>query len=157
MQKTTNSIKLYGLVRLDIFGKNGKLKDTTGWIENTITTTGKAEMANLGAGSGTAFTYLAVGLSATPTEHASATALYGEITAGDLARATAVVTRVSTDTTNDTLQLYKEWTASATRAVEEVGIFNASAVGVMLGRKLTTTKTVDNGEKLQATYKVKIA
>ena len=149
-------VKISGKLKLDIYTPAGELRDTTGWLQNTITNTGLAQMALLGGvASAVPFTYLALGVSATA-EHASATALYGEITA-DIYRSAATVSRVTTDETNDTLQLYKVWTASATHAIEEVGIFNASAAGTMLGRKLTTSKTVDNGETLTGTYKVKFA
>lgn len=149
--------KLTGYIKLDIYDKYGALKDTTGWKKNTITTAGMAQMALLGGvASAVPFTYLAVGVSATAPS-AAATALVSEITGGDLARTTATVSRVTTDNSNDTLQLYKQWTASATHAIEEAGIFNASAAGTMLGRALTTTKTVNDTETMTLTYKVKMS
>lgn len=147
-----------GSVKVDIFDKDGNLKSTTGWLKNTITNAGKAEIANLAGSVSTpaAFTYLAVGSSSTA-ESASHTGLQTEITNNGLARAAATVSRVTTTQTNDTLQLVKTWTASGAVTVEEVGIFNASSNGTMLGRKLTGTKTLANGETIQATYKVQFS
>jgi hypothetical protein len=150
-----NSIKIIGMVRLVHRDKNGKIKSDTGFIKNVITNDGKAAVAGLvgNTGSITAFTYLAVG-SGTTAEAATQTALVTEISASGLGRAAATVSRSTTTTTNDTLQFDKTWTASGAVTVEEIGIFNAASVGTMLGRKLTTSKVLANGETLAATYKV---
>lgn len=156
--KREPKIKLMGLVKLDIYDKNGKLRETTGWLKNTITNAALAAVSGLvgNVDSQTAFTYLEVGTSSTA-ESADHTALQAAITDTGLARAAATVSRQTTTQTNDTLQLYKQWTATGTKAVEEVGIFNAASTGVMLGRKLTGTKTVNNGETLTVTYKIVFA
>jgi len=147
-------LKIKGMVKLECHDKEGNLKWTTDWLKNTITNAGLAVVSGLvgNTGSQTAFTYLAVGTSATA-ESAAHTALQAEITDSGLARVAATVSRVTTTQTNDTLQLYYVWTATATKAIEEVGAFNASSAGSMLGRKLTTTKTVNNTDTLTATYK----
>lgn len=150
-------IKLKGLVKLDIYDVNGKLKDTTGWLENTITKTGLAQIALLaGDASAVPFTYLAVGTDSTAAANTQ-TALVAEITDTGLERAAATVSRVTTTETNDTLQLVKTWTASGSKTVEEIGIFNAASTGTMLGRKVTGSKALSNGETLTATYKVSFA
>jgi hypothetical protein len=74
-----------------------------------------------------------------------------------LGRAAATVTRETTTVTNDTLQLVKVWTATGSKTIEEIGIFNASSGGTMLGRALTTTKTIAVDETLTGTYQVKFA
>lgn len=137
--------------------KDGNIK----WeldFTNTITNVGFAVIAGLAGntGSQTAFTYLAVGTSNTAPA-ASQTALGGEITTNGLGRAAATVSRVTTTQTNDTLQLYKLFTVTGTSTVEEAGIFNDSTTGIMLGRALTTSKSVVNGDTLAVTYKVKFA
>jgi len=149
-----NSVKIKGRVKIECLTKDGKLKWSTGWKHNTITNAGLAQLALL-AGDATAvpFTYLAVGTDNTAAA-ASQTALIAEIVDSGLARGAATVSRVTTTQTNDTLQLYKEWTASGSKTVEEVGIFNDSSAGTMLGRKLTTSKAIISGEKLQATYQI---
>ena len=153
-------IKVSGMVKLDLIGVDGKLRDTTGWIENTISNNAFAVISGLVGNVDTqvAFTFLAVGTDATA-ESATHTTLQAEIEDSGLERAAATVTRVTTTQTNDTLQLFKEWTATGTKAIEECGIFNVVTADtvIMLGRKLTTTKTVNASELLRLTYKVKFA
>lgn len=150
-------MKVAGQIKLDCYKPDGSLKWTTGWISNGITNAGLAQLALLaGDASATPFTYLAVGSSSTAFA-ASQTALQSEISTNGLSRAAATVSRVTTTATNDTLQLVKAWSVSGSSTVEEVGIFNASSAGTMLGRALTSTKSVVNGETLTATYQVKFA
>lgn len=153
------SIKLEGQVRLQCFKKDGSLKFDTGFIKNTITKTGMAQLALLaGDASAVPFTYLAVGTTSTaPTS--DDTALLSEVANHGLARAAATVSRVTTTNTNDTLQLTYTWTASggATDVIQEIGIFNAASTGTMLGRALTGAKSVSSGETLVGTYKVKFS
>jgi len=153
-----DSFKVEGRVKLDCHTPEGKLKWTTGWINNSTMNAAFAVFSGLAGntGSQTAFTYLAVGTSNTAVS-ASQTALGGEISTNGLARAAATVSRVTTTQTNDTLQLVKVWTASGTSIVEEIGYFNASSSGVMGGRALTSTKTVVNGETLTSTYQIKFS
>lgn len=151
-----NTIK--GRFKLDIHGVDGKLRDTTGWIDNSTMNVALAVFSGLAGntGSQTAFTYLALGTSNTAVA-ASQTALVAEITDTGLQRASATVSRVTTTQTNDTLQLQKVFTATGSKTVEEVGYFNAASTGVMGGRALTGTKSVVNGETLTATYQIKFA
>lgn len=155
--KEENKFKLIGRVKLECYKKNGDLKWKTGWLYNTIANASPAVIIGLmgDVDAQTAFTYLAVGTSDAALD-AAHTALQAEIVDTGLARASATVTRETTTQTNDTLQLVHTWSATGTKAIEEVGIFNASSSGVMLGRKLTTTKTVNNGEQLIGTYQVQI-
>jgi hypothetical protein len=148
-------MKTIGKFKIDIYTKEGKLRDSTGWIKNLTTNTGKAAFAGLvgNTGSITAFTYLAVGTSNTAVA-ASQTALSAEIVDAGLERASATISRVTTTVTNDTLVFTKTFTATATRVIEEVGYFNASSSGIMGGRALTTTKTVNNTEQIVVTYNV---
>lgn len=152
-----DSFKIAGQVKLDCHKPDGSLKWTTGWISNGITNAGKAQIALLaGDATATPFTYLAVGTSSTAFA-AAQTALQGEITDSGLARAAATVSRTTTTVTNDTVQLAKTWTVSGTKTIEEVGIFNDATTGTMLGRALTSTKSVVSGETVTGTYQVKFA
>ena len=152
-----SSIKLTGMVRLVHRDKDGKVISDTGFIKNVITNAGKAQMALLGIDpSAVPFTYLAVG-SGTTAEAATQTALVTEITTSGLGRAAATVTRSTTTVANDTLQLDKTFTATGSVTVEEIGIFNDASAGTMLGRKLTTSKALANGETLACQYKVVFA
>jgi hypothetical protein len=130
----------------------------TDWIKNTITNAGLAEVAGLvgATGSPTEFTYLAVGTSSTaPT--AADTALGAEITDTGLARKAATVARTTTTVTNDTLRLTTSWTASGSKTVEEIGIFNAASSGDMLAHALTSSRALVNGSLLSVTYDVSFA
>lgn len=144
-----------GQIRLTCYDRQGNLKFDTGFIRNTITNTGKAAMAGLTGNTGavSAFTFLAVGTSNTAVS-ATQTALQAELSTLGLSRQAATVSRVTTTQTNDTLQLTTTWTSSGSTTVEEIGIFNASSVGIMLGRALTTSKALVSGDQLVGTYQV---
>lgn len=143
-----------GRIKLDCFDKDGNLKWTTEWIDNLIVNAGKAQLALLaGDASAVPFTYIAVGTSTTAVS-AAQTALQAEIVDSGLARAAATVSRVTTTTTNDTVQLAKTFGVSGSKTVEEIGIFNDPSAGTMLGRALTTSKVVSSGDNLAATYQV---
>jgi len=144
-----------GRVKLECHAIDGSLKWSTGWMTNVITNAGLGAISGLvgNIGSETAFSYLAVGTSDTAASQTQ-TALVAEITTGGLERASVTPTQEETTTADDTVQLTKQWTASATHSVEEIGIFNASSGGIMLGRKVTGTKALISGETLTATYQV---
>lgn len=149
---------LEGKVRM-VVTRNGEIVKDTGFQENQITSASFPVIAGLlgNTGSQVAFTYLAVG-SGTTAENASLTALTTEITNHGLARVAANVSRVTSIVTNDTLQLSTTWTASggSSDTVQEIGIFNASSGGTMLGRKLTGAIVVPSGDTLTATYQVQV-
>lgn len=160
---------LFALSRLaNYFGLNkvstyiaynfGQPKWDTGFISNGTPTVAFAVISGLvgNTGTQTAFTYLATGTSSTPFSSGQ-TALGAEITDSGLQRAAATVSRVNTDNTNDTLQLVKTFTATGTKTVEEVGVFNASSSGVMGGRALTTSKSLVSGDSYTVTYQIKFA
>lgn len=150
------SLKLKGKYNFQIVDINGNVRDTF-CVDNIVTSAGKAQLALLaGDASAVPFTYLAVGTSNTAVA-SSQTALQAEITDTGLARASAAVSRITTTVTNDTLKLVYTWTASGTKAVEEIGVFNGASSGTMLSRALTSTKTLTNGEQLIATYTLAIA
>ncbi len=114
-----------------------------------------AEMANLWAGDSTPLpmTHIAVGTDDTAFAAADTT-LGTEITTGGLARVAATVTRVTTSTTNDTVQLVTTFTVTGTNTIKEVGILNASSTGDLGGRTvLETPKDVVNGSSYTVTYK----
>lgn len=146
-----------GIFHLKIIDKGGNiLKDW--WVKNKMTNASLAAISGLvgNTGSQVAFTYLAVGTSTTAVS-AAHTALQAEITDSGLARSVAgTITRITTSQTNDTLSLSHTWTVTATKTIEEIGIFNASSGGTMLARALTTSKTVGNGVSVTATYTIQI-
>ena len=120
-----------------------------------ISNSGLAEMANLWSGDdGPApMTHIAVGSSETAFAAADTT-LGTEISGSGLTIATAAVTRVTTNTTNDTVQMVKTFSVTGTATIKEVGIFNAASSGDMGGRTvLTSPKDVVNGSSYTVTYK----
>lgn len=126
-------------------------------VNNLVVSTGKALLASLaGDASAVPFTYLALGTSNTAVSIGQTT-LVAEITDTGLARAAATVSRTTTTVTNDTLQLVYTWTASGSKTLEEVGVFNASSAGTMLSRALTTTRNLVNNDTFIVTYKVAFA
>jgi len=122
-------------------------------VNNIVTSAGKAQIALLaGDAAAVPFTFLELGLSNTAPVIGQ-TALVSAIVDSGLVRSAASVSRVTTTVTNDTLQLSFTWTATGSRSVEEVGQFNAGSGGVMLGRALTGTKSLANGNIFTVTYR----
>lgn len=138
--------------------RNGVVIDESGWISNVITNAGKAAEAGLisGVGGVAAFTYLAIGTSAT-TPTAADTALNAELSVDGLARHAATVTLITTSVANDTLQLNYLWTASNSHTIQEAGIFNDPTTGTMLGHLLTGAKSVVSGDQFNFTYTVQLS
>jgi len=125
-------------------------------FNNTVTTVGKAEVAGLinEATSG-GFKWIAVGSSSTAAVVGNTT-LAAEHTGSGLARAAATCTRVTTDTTNDTAQLVKTFTATATKTVQEAGILDSSSSGVLLARQTFSAKNMEANDTLAVTYKIDV-
>ena len=140
--------------------KNGNVKHRydSGWRENTITNSGKAEVAGLICADvgGTAFDYIAIGTGTTP-ESATDTALENEthrIGGGDV---TGSLT--TTTVTNDTVQLVGTFSGyTGTESITESGVFNASSGGTMLCRQTFSAINVDwdAGDSLQITWKIQV-
>ena len=151
------SYKILGIIIIDVFDKDGKLKYHRE-IKNTTTNTGFAGCASRfnGADAEAAFNYLEIGTGTTGAT-AGDTTLEAAISDSGLARASAAVSRVTTTVTNDTAQLYKSWTASGSKAITEAGAFNAAADGIMAGRQTFAAVNVVSGDIFQLTYKFKFA
>jgi len=151
----SQGVKFDGVYTIEVKDKDGNLKDRE-VVENLIVNTGLAEIAGLigNTGSPTAFTYLAVG-SASTAANATDTTLETELTDGGLERASAAVTRQTTNAANDTLQLVKTFTVTGTKTVREVGVFNDASVGTMLSRSvLTSDKNLEAGDTFTLTYQL---
>jgi len=94
-------------------------------------------------------TYLELG-TGTTAEANNHTALVSPITDSGLARAAATCSYEADYKT----VLQKTWTASGTKAIREVGAFNAASGGTMWFRHLwATARNVDNGDSIQVTCK----
>lgn len=81
----------------------------------------------------------------------------GTAAAGVHAIAAATTSVVTTTTTNDTAQFVGTVSETATIAVTESGIFNATTNGNMLARQTFTAVNVVSGDSLQFTWKIKFA
>jgi len=155
--QTTDKQRIYGIGKWEVKDETGKVIQA-GTCKNQIKTIGKQEVAKLvGYGlSGTIFRYLALGTSNTANDPAQTT-LVAEITDTGLERAAATITNPTTTTTGDTARFVKLWTATGAKTIEEVGIFNNTSGGTLLGRLLTGTITLANGNTFQFTYDIVFA
>jgi len=140
--------------------KDGSIKwmidtETDPMKSNSITNTGMAQVAGLvliDVG-GTAFDYVGIGTGSTA-ESAAHTDLITPVK-----RKAGTGTRVTTTQTDDTAQLVTTFssgdTLSGTDAIAEAGVFTAATAGVMLFRKIFTSKSVnwDDGDTLEVTAK----
>lgn len=161
MSDNQGFFKLTGLVRLQIHTPDGQLRDDTGWIMNTITNSGKHMVFRLLATVSSKpkkFGWLAIGSSTTAVTAADRL-LSSEVKGLGLGRALATITETKTTVAMDSVNFYNQWTASGARTINEIGLFNTSTQNAvtMLGRKLTGTKTLANGETLTANYKIVIS
>jgi len=122
-------------------------------FSNLITNAGVAGVASRinGAGGEAAFDYIALG-TGTTTENATDTALEAEITSGGGERASATVSRTTTDVTNDTATNVNTFTFTSSFAITESGVFNASSGGTMLSRKVFSAMNVVSGDALEITW-----
>jgi len=154
--KLKGAVTLKGRFRIRHF-RDGELLSEE-WIDNTVTNAGKAAVAGLmGEVTSGGFKWIALDASSTAATAAD-TDLASEITANGLGRAAATVTRVTTDVTNDTLQLVHTWTATGTQTVRGAGIFDTSTAeaGTMLARQTFTAKNLEANDTLEVTYKIDV-
>ena len=116
----------------------------------TVTNAGLAAIAALLS----AFDYIAVG-TGTTAAGVTDTTLETEITDSGLARAQdASPTRETTTIANDTAVADVTFTVTGTKAVTEVGLFDAGAAGNMLCREVISAINVVSGYTLIMTVKV---
>ena len=153
--KLNNTITLKGQFDIKHF-RNGKMisQET---IDNTVTSTGKAEIAGLiNEVTSIGFKWLALDASSTVATAADTT-LASEITSPSLARAAATCSRTTTTVANDTAAAIKTWTSTATQTVYGVGLFDSASSGVMASRATFTAKNLVSGDTLQVTHKLKVS
>ena len=119
-----------------------------------LTTAGKGITTNRIKGSGTEPAYVGIGVGATGAARTAAVA--------DTALSTAVETRTlgtstqqTTSVTNDTYQVVGTVTATATRAVDEAGLFDAVSSGNMYLSATFPVVNLASGDSIQATLKVR--
>lgn len=119
-----------------------------------------AGIANLtalmgGVGTPSVFGYLEVGTGTTAAA-AAQTALVTAITDSGLERAASTNTQVTTTVANDTLRMTKTWAVTGTKAITEIGAFDAASAGNMAGRSVFSAINVVNGYTFIGTYDFQI-
>jgi hypothetical protein len=154
-----DNLTLKGEIELSQY-RDGELVDHE-VITNTISNSGKAEVAGLiNEQRSGGFKYLAIGTSAT-TLTASSNTLGSEVTSvTNLNRTQATASLQTTDVANDTAQLLNTFTngSSNTVTIQEAGMFDTSTqdTAQMLGGQTFTSKSLENNDNLQVTYKIDI-
>ena len=146
------NLRLKGRFDIKHFDKEGNLIEEYE-IPNIITNVGKADVADLigGVNGIAAFDYIAIG-TGTTAEAATDTALGTEV-----ARGQATKSLITTNVTNDTLQLQFAFNFTSSNAITEAGVFNASTGGDMLCRTTFSAVNVADGDSLQITYKITVS
>jgi hypothetical protein len=113
----------------------------------TLNTAGLADVATLIGGH---YLYLAYGTGTTACAAADTTL------EGESQRAAATITYTTTTLTDDTVQWTKTFTIVGTETIAKYGVFDAAAVGTMLGEeKLSSARSVGAGDSWALTAKLK--
>ena len=141
------NLKVTGQVKVQLFDKDGKLKDTQD-IKNLVVTVGKQFIAARMVGTPTEMSHMAVGASSTAAA-AGDTALGSEL--GRVALTSdsstgAVVTYVATFPAG-----------TGTGAVVEAGIFNASSSGTMLCRTVFAVVNKGADDAMTITWQITVS
>ena len=149
--EANDRLTLRGEIEIWVYDKSGRLKDHRR-IKNLIVNAGKAQVAGLinGSVSG-AFTYVAIG-TGTTAPSASDTALENEVM-----RVSATVGRTTTSVTNDTATWDATFNITASYAITEAGIFNASSGGTMLARQTFSALNLSSGDTLKISWKIQVS
>jgi hypothetical protein len=134
-----------------VTGSFGSVMKTHNLITNVGHAAANGRMSNQGAYS--PFVNIAIG-TGTVAAAAADTTLGTEITTSGGGRGAATATQVTTTLTNDTTQLVKTFTFTATFAVTEEGILDSATTGgSLLARQVFTAINVVSGDSLQITHK----
>jgi hypothetical protein len=117
-----------------------------------VVNAGRAILTNRIIGSGTEPKYVAVGTGSTAVALTDTT-LGTEVET----RATGTSSRTTTTSTNDTYQVVGTVTASASRTIAEVGLFDASSSGNLFVRGvLASTVSLASGDTVTVTATVQV-
>ena len=145
-----DNIRLKDILIIEHY-RNGKKIDER-IVENLIVNSGKAQVSGLIGGVVTGvFNYIAVG-TGTTAPAGTDTALGTEV-----ARASSTNSRVTTNVTDDTLQLQATFNFTSSYAITEAGIFNDSTGGTMLARQTFGAINVVSGDSIAITWKVVVS
>lgn len=140
-------LKVTGQVQVQIFDKNGVLKETQE-IKNLVVTTGKTFIAARMTGTPTAMSHMAVGASSTAAA-AGDTALGSEL--GRVALSS------STSAANVATYVASFPAGTGTGAIVEAGIFNASSSGTMLCRTVFSVVNKGADDAMTITWNITVS
>lgn len=155
MKVEKGTVKLKGKITIRKLDKLGNVLEED-HVDNLVVNAGKAAIAGLIIGTGTAFGYIAIG-TGTIAESATDTAMQAQI-----ARKAATTSQVTTTVTNDTARFEATFSSAdgltGQSAVTEYGIFNDPTAGTMLSHAIKAEKNMDwnAGEQLQVIWDVQI-
>ena len=146
----------YGIFLQPFLGYWAKAK----MYKNLITNAGFAAIASRLNGDGGEAVFASIGQGVgTNAANVTDTALQTEKKADNTtstihAIAAATASRINTAVTNDTAQWVGTVNETATMAITESGVFNATTAGTMICRQTFTAVNVVSGDSLQFTWKV---
>lgn len=155
---TNDKIGVKGWYTVEVKDRFGNIKDYEE-KDNLIVNAGFKGLAQRAGNlaSQLPFKYVELGTSTTAAAVGN-TKLVAAITTGGCARVAGTVTTDTTTVASDTLKITHQFSATATLAVNEVGIFDSNATGTMLSRTvLGATKNLTSGDTITVTYKLKFA
>lgn len=118
-----------------------------------LTNAGKAITTNRIKGAGTEPVFIAVGTGATGAARTAAVADTALSTPAET-RVTGTSTRVTTTVVNDTYQVVGTVVATAARAIDEAGLFDASTAGNMYMSATFPVINLSSGDSIITTFKV---
>jgi len=116
-------------------------------IKNLIPTIGKAALANIQIGAGTAASHIAIGTGTTGAVAADTT-LEAEVL-----RASATRTRITTTTLNDTANYTVDISIGTSYTISEAGLLNAASAGDLYARQVFTGVAVISGDYFRVVWK----
>lgn len=146
------NVRAKGVVSLVLTDETGQVKDTQ--THNMIMQVGLAYITSrMKDATATAMSHMAVGTGTTAAAN-SQTALVTE----SARVALTSTTQVTTTTTNDAIQYVATFNpGTATAAITEAGIFNASSAGTMLARTVFSVINKGANDTLTITWKITLA
>lgn len=151
-QKITEKVARKGTLLVQLFDKDGKLKEERK-IQNLMTNAGEAHIADQLASSQdeSAMSHMAIGTGTTDPTSAQ-TALVNELDRNALTSRT----QGAGGDDNDVIYVGDWAAADGTGAIAEAGIFNSSAAGTMLCRSTFATINKGASDTLKITWTVTI-
>ena len=151
-QKLTERVARKGRLLIQLFDKNGKLKDERA-ISNLMTNAGEAHIADqlASAPDESAMSHMAIGTGTTAPTSAN-TALEFQIDRNALTSRT----QGSAGDDNDIIYVGDWAAADGTGAITEAGVFNSSAAGTMLCRSTFAAINKGASDTLKITWTVTI-